>query len=205
MHGRNFARSLQERVLAAALAPRLYPSSDTFGHSTLSSSDQPTLNGLPWTLGGWMAGHGPSWVYILSAWCHVGRVLARGFGGWNEQPDVSICECRVLVTWTPAGWLLLTLSGLWSWFGRSVVSDSLRPHGLQHARLPCPLPSLGLYLSPIASFQGLFSKFSKPGFSNTWTVNFQMFKLVLEKATCILVADSFWYMAKPIQYYKVKK
>ena len=26
------------------------------------------------------------------------------------------------------------------------------------------------------------SKFSMPGFSNTWTVNFQMFKLVLEKA-----------------------
>ena len=26
------------------------------------------------------------------------------------------------------------------------------------------------------------SKFSKPGFSNTWTINFQMFKLVLEKA-----------------------
>jgi len=26
------------------------------------------------------------------------------------------------------------------------------------------------------------SKFSKPGFSNTWTANFQMFKLVLEKA-----------------------
>ena len=28
----------------------------------------------------------------------------------------------------------------------------------------------------------LLSKFSKPGFSNTWTVNFQMFKLLLEKA-----------------------
>ena len=28
----------------------------------------------------------------------------------------------------------------------------------------------------------LCSKFSKPGFSNTWTVNFRMFKLVLEKA-----------------------
>ena len=25
----------------------------------------------------------------------------------------------------------------------SVVSDSLRPHGLQHARLPCPLPTPG--------------------------------------------------------------
>ena len=33
-------------------APRLYPSSDTIGHSILSSSDQPTLNGLLWTLGG---------------------------------------------------------------------------------------------------------------------------------------------------------
>ena len=27
-----------------------------------------------------------------------------------------------------------------------------------------------------------FSKFSKPGFNNTWTMNFQMFKLILEKA-----------------------
>ena len=28
----------------------------------------------------------------------------------------------------------------------------------------------------------LYSKFSKPGFSNTWTMNFQIFKLVSEKA-----------------------
>ena len=27
-------------------------------------------------------------------------------------------------------------------FSRSVVSISLQPHGLQHARLPCPLPTL---------------------------------------------------------------
>ena len=26
-------------------------------------------------------------------------------------------------------------------FSCSVMSDSLRPHGLQHARLPCPSPS----------------------------------------------------------------
>ena len=29
-------------------------------------------------------------------------------------------------------------------FGRSVVSDSLRPHELQHARPPCPSPTPGL-------------------------------------------------------------
>ena len=28
-------------------------------------------------------------------------------------------------------------------FSCSVLSDSLRPHGLQHARLPCPSPSPG--------------------------------------------------------------
>ena len=30
-------------------------------------------------------------------------------------------------------------------FSSSVVSDSLRPHGLQHTRLPCPLPVPGVY------------------------------------------------------------
>ena len=30
-------------------------------------------------------------------------------------------------------------------FSRSVVSDSLRPHELQHARPPCPLPSPGVH------------------------------------------------------------
>ena len=29
-------------------------------------------------------------------------------------------------------------------FSRSVMSNSLRPHGLQHAKLPCPSPSLGV-------------------------------------------------------------
>ena len=30
-------------------------------------------------------------------------------------------------------------------FSHSVVSDSLRPHGLQHSRLPCPSPTHGAY------------------------------------------------------------
>ena len=30
-------------------------------------------------------------------------------------------------------------------FSCSVVSDSLRPHELQHARLPCPSPTPGVY------------------------------------------------------------
>ena len=30
-------------------------------------------------------------------------------------------------------------------FSRSVMSDSLRPHGLQHVRPPCPSPTPGVY------------------------------------------------------------
>ena len=33
-------------------------------------------------------------------------------------------------------------------FSHSVVSHSLRPHGLQHARPPCPSPTPGVYSNP---------------------------------------------------------
>ena len=39
-------------------------------------------------------------------------------------------------------------------FSRSVVSDSLQPHGLQHARLPCPSPIPGVYSNSCPSSRG---------------------------------------------------
>ena len=36
-------------------------------------------------------------------------------------------------------------------FSCSVMSDSLRPHGLQHARLPCPSPTPGAYSNSCSS------------------------------------------------------
>ena len=38
-------------------------------------------------------------------------------------------------------------------FSRSVVSDSLRPHGLQHARPPCPSPTPEVYPNSCLSSQ----------------------------------------------------
>ena len=38
-------------------------------------------------------------------------------------------------------------------FSCSVMSDSFRPHGLQHARLPCPSPTPGVYLDSCPSCQ----------------------------------------------------
>ena len=40
----------------------------------------------------------------------------------------------------PHGWARSSVQ-----FSHSVVSDSLRPHGLQHARLPCPSPPPGAH------------------------------------------------------------
>ena len=37
------------------------------------------------------------------------------------------------------------LRGAWVQFNCSIVSDPLRPHGLQHNRLPCPSPIPGAY------------------------------------------------------------
>ena len=39
-------------------------------------------------------------------------------------------------------------------FSRSVVSDSLQPHGLQHTRPPCPSPTPGVYstLCPLSQW-----------------------------------------------------
>ena len=47
-------------------------------------------------------------------------------------------------------WKLFTLH---SQFSRFVVSDSLRPYGLQHARLSCPSPTPGAYLNSCPSSQ----------------------------------------------------
>ena len=46
------------------------------------------------------------------------------------------------VTWAhPPEYLVISVSQL----SRSVVSDPLRPHELQHARPPCPSPTPGVY------------------------------------------------------------
>ena len=67
------------------------------------------------------------------------------------QQLVVILVCFVVyVDWSVVCSTLL--SGLhFSQFGHSVMSDSLQPHGLKHARLPCPLSTPLHKLIPIKS------------------------------------------------------
>ena len=47
-----------------------------------------------------------------------------------------------------SSWSLLCLLFSSVQFSRSVMSDSLQPHGLQHARPPCPSPTLRVHPNP---------------------------------------------------------
>ena len=57
-------------------------------------------------------------------------------GFWLSSSPGTWVQAPIWVAWFQAGALSLLLL-----FSHSAVSNSLQPHGLQHARLPCPSPS----------------------------------------------------------------
>ena len=71
-------------------------------------------------------------------------------------------------------------------FSRSVMSDSLRPHELQHARLPCPSPTPGVYTNscPLSRWCHLtISSLSSPSPPSFDVPNIRIFSN--ESALCI--------------------
>ena len=101
----------------------------------------------------------------------AGFTKARLAASWLLWSLFPSCAISLLLQWPAQARVLLLLL-----FSCSVVSDSLRPHGLQHARLPCPsptprvcsnsCPSSWWYHPTILSFVIPFSQlqsFSAPG------------------------------------------
>ena len=77
--------------------------------------------------------------------------------GKGSRPDLQVAisgwENKVLGTESGKNfcrkWTLRKVFCAWFslvQFSHSVLSDSLRSHGLQHARLPCPSPTPGAWL-----------------------------------------------------------
>ena len=62
-------------------------------------------------------------------------------GKWNPCPIPLSSWDRPLLSFLYGPTLQLSSVQ----FSHSVMSDSLRPHGLQHARPPCPSPTPGVY------------------------------------------------------------
>ena len=76
----------------------------------------------------------------LTRWIFIGKVVSLLFNMLS----------RLVITFLPRSkQLILVISSVQ--FSRSVVSDCLRPHELQHARPPCPLPTPRVYPKPCPS------------------------------------------------------
>ena len=72
---------------------------------------------------------------FLFSWCLIDKTYSEE-NRWNSP----IQKCRsVVITWGNHP------EHLEVQFSHSVMSDSLRPHELQHARPPCPSPTPGVY------------------------------------------------------------
>ena len=79
--------------------------------------------------------HQQSVSYLLG-----GKLTSWSWGQVEKMNQVSICKRKIrleLANWDK--YLNIGINFLYS----SVTSSSVLPHGLQHARLPCPSPSPG--------------------------------------------------------------
>ena len=76
---------------------------------------------------------------------HNRKVFSHSSGGWRSKTKVPAVLASSETSLPGLQTTAVSSHGLSSvqmvLFSRSVVSDSLQPHRLQHARLPCPSPS----------------------------------------------------------------
>ena len=68
-----------------------------------------------------------------------GQQRTRLLDGITDSMDMNLSKLWEIVKDREAWHVVVQFSSVQ--FNRSVMSDSLRPHGLQHARLPCPSPT----------------------------------------------------------------
>ena len=84
--------------------------------------------------------HGISQARILEL---VAISFSKGFFQPMDQTHISSLAGGFFTTEPSGKPLILCFSSVQ--FSSSVTSDSLRPHGLQHARPPCPSSTPGIY------------------------------------------------------------
>ena len=87
----------------------------------------------------------------LTRWTFVGKVMSLLFNMLSRLVIAFLPRSKHLLIsrlQSPPAVIFSSVQ-----FSRSVVSDSLRPHELQHARPPCPSPSPGVHSDSCPSSQ----------------------------------------------------
>ena len=91
----------------------------------------------------------------ILAWGIPRTEETHGLQSMGSQTDMTE-QPSMHAPWRITSWMLQwkqwNMAGLWVYFSvqfsRSVVSDSLRPHELQHPSSPCPSPTPGVHPNP---------------------------------------------------------
>ena len=146
--GRTRSSGFQKRITSQLFAKYLID-------RVLSSGDmeaQPWGRTLPAAREEWAGSRLPT--PMPGCLCGPCEHRSEAQGAAHKAPPASrslheIGENALTLAWelaslTSLGWAHLFLFSSVQ-FSHSVVSDSFRPHGLQHARPPCPSPTPGVY------------------------------------------------------------
>ena len=78
--------------------------------------------------------------YLTRDQNHTACIGRRNHNHWTTSKSL-ICLVILLLLWCPA--VMYQVSSVQ--LSHSVMSDCSRPHGLKHARPPCPSPAPGVY------------------------------------------------------------
>ena len=111
---------------------------DEFGEVRIPVKDRKHLN---YDIVGDHLGH---YNFMINLAHFKGHAMG-GFGGVLKNASIGVASTA------GKAYKLFFVSSVQ--FSCSVVSDSLRPHELQHARLPCPTPTPGAYSNSCPSSQ----------------------------------------------------
>ena len=90
-------------------------------------------------------------IIALTRWSFIDKVMSLLFNMLSRLVITFIPRSKChLISWlqSPSAVIFSSVQ-----FSRSVASDSLRPHELQHARPPCPSPTPGVYSNSCPSSQ----------------------------------------------------
>ena len=81
---------------------------------------------------------------LMNIQCSGGsRSFAKEMRALKMESLMTSHWTLIMTIWEPSSKLILLFSSVQ--FSHSVMSNSLWPHGLQHARPPCPSPIPGVY------------------------------------------------------------